>query len=232
MPRNDLEWGLREDRMIASPSLCCAAMYKLFARPGWGSTIAEAQLAWYGLPYEVEDVDDLFAAAAAREHLSAVNPVAQVPTLVLPNGEVMTESAAITLYLADVAQSAVLVPAAGEAERPKFLRWLVFLVANVYPTFTYIDDPTRFAPAAAADEFAANVGRYRESLWGMVESEAGEDWFLGRRFSALDIYLAVMTRWRPRRAWFAEHCAALHGIALRAEALPELAQVWRRNFPG
>jgi GST-like protein len=231
MPRNDLEWGLREDRMIASPSLCSDAMYKLFARPGWGSTLAEAQLAWYGLPFEVEDVDDLFASAAARERLSAVNPVAQVPTLVLPGGEVMTESAAITLHLADVAQSAALVPAPGEAERPKFLRWLVFVVANIYPTFTYIDDPARFAPPAGADEFAANVARYREALWAMVEDEAGEEWFLGRRFSALDIYLAVMTRWRPRRAWFAEHCPKLHAIVLRAEARPELAQVWRRNFP-
>src|SRR5580692_7701286 len=185
-----------EDRIIATRPLCCAAMY------------------------------NLFASAAARERLSAVNPVAQVPTLVLPGGEVMTESAAITLHLADVAQSAALVPAPGEAERPKFLRWLVFLVTNIYPTFTYIDDPTRFAPAAAADEFAANVARYRESLWAMVEDEAGEEWFLGRRFSALDIYLAVMTRWRPRRAWFAEHCPKLHAIALRAEARPELAQVW------
>lgn len=206
-------------------------MYKLFARPGWGSTIAEAQLAWYGLPFEVEDVDDLFASAAAREHLAAVNPVAQVPTLVLPNREIMTESAAITLHLADVAGSAALVPAPGEAERPKFLRWLVFLVANIYPTFTYIDDPTRFAPAEGAEKFAENVARYRESLWGMVESEAGAEWFLGRRFSALDLYLAVMTHWRPRRAWFAAHCPKLHAIALHAEARPELAQVWQRNFP-
>ena len=206
-------------------------MYKLFARPGWGSTLVEAQLAWYGLPFEVEDVDDLFASAAAREHLSAVNPVAQVPTLVLPDGEVMTESAAITLYLADVAKSAALVPAAGAAERPKFLRWLVFLVANIYPSFTYIDAPARFAPADAADKFAENVARYRESLWGMVAREAGAEWFLGSRFSALDIYLAVMTRWRPRRLWFAEHLPVLHGIAVRTETRPELAQVWRRNFP-
>jgi GST-like protein len=208
-----------------------AAMYKLFARPGWGSTLIEAQLAWYDLPVEIEDVDDLFASAAAREHLSAVNPVAQVPTLVLPGGKVMTESAAITLHLADIAGRAALVPSAGEPERAQFLRWLIFLVANIYPTFTYIDDPTRFAPAAMAEEFAANVAHYRESLWDMVEREAGGEWFLGRRFSALDIYLAVMTHWRPRRAWFAEHRPRLHAIALRAEARPELAQVWQRNFP-
>ncbi len=110
-------------------------MYKLFARAGWGSALVEAQLAWYGLPFTIEEVGDLFQSAEARERLAAVNPVAQVPTLVLPDGRIMTESAAITLYLADVAGKADLVPAASETTRPSFLRWLVFLVANVYPTF-------------------------------------------------------------------------------------------------
>ena len=205
-------------------------MYKLIARPGWGSVLVEAQLAWYRLPYAVEDVDDLFKSAAARTRLAPLNPLAQVPTLVLPDGSVMTESAAITLYLGETAGSAELVPAAGESERPRFLRWLIFLVANIYPTFTYADDPARFAPEAAAAEFAGNVGHYRERLWGIVEAAVGAEWFLGRRFSALDIYLAAMTRWQPRRAWFAEHHPHLYDIALRAEARPELAQVWQRNF--
>jgi GST-like protein len=52
-----------------------------------------------------------------------------------------------------------------------------------------------------------------------------------RPFSALDLYIAVMTRWRPRRAWFAAHAPKLHGIALAAERVPEIAGVWRRNFP-
>ena len=38
-----------------------------------------------------------------------------------------------------------------------------------------------------------------------------------------------MTRWRPRRDWFADHCPALSGIAGRADALPDLDEVWRRN---
>jgi GST-like protein len=206
-------------------------MFRLFARPGWGSALVETQLAWYELPYAIDEVDDLFASAAARDRLAEVNPVAQVPTLVLPDGSVMTESAAITQYLADLTGSAALVPNAAEAERPKFLRWLIFLVANIYPTFTYADDPSRFAPAVAAEEFAANVARYREKLWGMVERKVGDEWFLGPRFSALDIYIAVMTCWQPRRPWFAENRPKLHAIALRTEARAELAQVWQRNFP-
>jgi GST-like protein len=206
-------------------------MFTLFARPGWGSVLVEAQLSWYGLPFAIEEVDDLFASSAARERLAAVNPVAQVPTLLLADGSVMTESAAITLHLADIAGSTALVPEAGEAVRPRFLRWLIFVVANIYPTFTYADDPTRFAPKDAAPEFRSNVDDYAARLWGIVEREAGSEWFLGTRFSALDIYIAAMTRWRPRRPWFAAHCPILHAIALRAEARPELARVWQRNFP-
>lgn len=207
-------------------------MHKLYARPGWGSAIVEAQLAWYGLGYEIEEVDDLFKSAEARAQLQPANPLAQVPTLILPDGQVMTESAAITLHLADVTGSRDLVPTPGETVRPAFLRWLVFLVANLYPTFTYVDDPARFvAEEPAQPGFVATVSAYRERLWRQVDGAAGEPWFLGDRFSALDIYLAVMTHWRPRRAWFKGACPRLSAVALRADSEPRLTAIWQRNWP-
>jgi GST-like protein len=207
-------------------------MYKLFARPGWGSVLVEAQLAWYDLPHQIEELDDLFVSAAARDTLRPVNPLAQVPTLVLPGGQVMTESAAITLHLADATGRSDLVPLAGETVRPAFLRWLIFTVANIYPTFTYADDPARFVPGEEGQKgFRANVDAYCQRLWHQVEAAAGAPWFFGERFTALDIYIAVMTHWRPRRGWFAQACPGLHAIALRVDAKPRLAAVWARNFP-
>jgi GST-like protein len=207
-------------------------MYKLYARPGWGSALVEAQLAWYGLPFEIEDVDDLFASAAARDKMQPVNKLAQVPTLILPDGRVMTESAAITLYLADITRSADLVPAPHEAARPEFLRWLVFFVANLYPTFTYADDPARFVPGAEAQAgFRANVDAYAQQLWRQIAENLGDPWFLGERFCALDIYVGVMTHWRPRRAWFAASCPKAHTLAQRVDAEPRLTTVWQRNWP-
>jgi GST-like protein len=207
-------------------------MYTLFGRPGWGSVLVEAQLAYYGLDFVIEEVDDLFTSTEARKRLSAINPVAQVPTLLLPDGAVMTESAAITLHLADEARSDLLVPAPGSVERPQFLRWLVFLVANIYPTFTFADDPSRFVELAAAQApFKTRVTNYEKQLWLMMGAAAAAPWFLGERFSALDIYIAAMTHWRPRRPWFAENTPALGAIAERCDARPELAPVWKRNFP-
>jgi GST-like protein len=205
-------------------------MYTLFGKPGWGSVLVEVQLAFYGLPYVVEDVGDLFTSAEARERMAKVNPLMQTPALVLPDGMVMTESAAITLLLADITGSTALVPGSGEPERARFLRWLVFMVANIYPTFTYADLPDRFVPAESAEAFRKSVDAYQQRLWRQIEDEAGGPWFLGERFSAMDIFIATMTRWRPRRAWFAENRKCLFGIATRADAHPKLTAVWARNF--
>ena len=203
---------------------------RLFGEPGWGSAIVEAQLDWYGLAYDFERVGDLFKSAESRQRLSAVNPLAQIPTLVLADGTVLTESAAITLHLAELTGSDSLVPSAGDAARVPFLRWLVFLVANVYPTYTYGDEPSRFVDGAeAAQSFRSHVDAYAKKLYSQLESAAGTPWFLGERFSALDIYICVMTRWRPKREWFATNTPNLAAIAARTEQVPQLVAWWGRN---
>ncbi len=206
--------------------------YKLWGRAGWGSAIVEAQLAWYGMPFTFEAVGDLFKEPDAKTRLEKANPLAQVPTLVMPDGSVMSESAAITLLLADITGKDSLVPGPRSPERAKFLRWLVFIVANIYPTFTYADDPARFVSVnAARDPFRAATDAYAQKLWHQIEANAGAPWFLGERFSALDIYANVMTRWRPKRGWFEAETPRLFAIARRADQVPELVPVWARNYP-
>lgn len=208
------------------------ADFILYGTPGWGSALVEAQLDFYCLPYRFETVGNLFTDAAARERLITANPLAQVPTLVLPDGQILTESAAITLWLAGNTGRDDLVPATGAPEQAAFLRWLVYLVTNIYPTFTYADDPARFVSTKAAQApFKAAIKAYRERLWSIVEGASGAPWFLGERFSALDLYVCVMHHWSPRGDWFAMHAPRLNAIALRAKALEPLRGVWSRNFP-
>jgi GST-like protein len=207
-------------------------MLTLHAHPGWGSAIVELQLAHYSMEFKLIDHGDMFASAEARAALAPLNPISQLPTVMLADGTVMTESAAITLLLADMAASDTLVPAPGDPTRAAFLRWLVFIVANIYPTFTYADDPSRFVkPEAARAGFRAEVDAHAQRLWAMVDHAAGDRWFLGERFSALDLYIGVMTRWRPRQDWFAANAKRLATIGDAARALPALLPVWERNFP-
>ena len=116
-------------------------MITLYENPGWGSAIVELQLALYGLPHALVTVGNIHQDPVARAALGRVNPLIQVPTLVLENGEVMTESAAITLLLADLAKSDLLVPKARSKHRAAFFRWLVFLVAVSYTHLTLPTTP-------------------------------------------------------------------------------------------
>lgn len=207
-------------------------MMTLYGHPGWGSTIIEAQLQFYGLEYTFADAGNVFMDQSARRKLMTLNGVAQVPTLVMTDGSVMTESAAITLYLADMAKKDDLVPGPDHAARAKFLRWLIFIVANIYPTFTYVDDPARFVTVTDAQEdFSNQVGAYRKRLWRMVESEAQQPYFLGARLSALDLYLAVMLNWRPRMEWFDLNTPQLAAIGRRVWADARFKDALLRNFP-
>src|ERR1700761_6467591 len=124
-------------------------MYTLFAAKGWGSVIAEVGFVYAGVPYRREEVDP--EGGPDFDRLKALNPLAQFPTVIMPDGQVLTESAAILLHLADHAPAeAGLAPGPLAANRPEFLRWLIFLVAAIYPTFTYGDYPPRYVEGEAA----------------------------------------------------------------------------------
>lgn len=205
---------------------------KLFGEPGWGSVLVEAQLVWYGIPYDYQRVGDLFSTKNARQELEAFNPLGQVPTLVLPDGSVMTESAAITLWLADRTGSFDLVPRPDEMERPKFLRWLLYITSNIYPTYTYADVPSRFVRDEGARQgFADAVHAYARKLYTILNTEAAGPWFLGTRLSALDIYVCTLTHWEPGRRWFDANAPKLAAIADGMKAQRRLSEVWARNFP-
>jgi GST-like protein len=204
--------------------------WQLYGVRGWGSALVEGSLAWTGVPFRFVDVDGFDREGPARERLLAVNPLARVPVLVAPDGQVITESAAIVLLLAEEHPDAGLAPPPGAPGRAEFLVRLIWFVSVLYPTFSYRDYPERWAPDAA-DQLARNVDAFRNTLWTQFEREVGEGPFvLGAAPSALDLYVAVFSHWRPRRAWIAQHCPKLHAIALGAETLPSIRDVMVRNF--
>ncbi|HEX9963490.1 MAG TPA: glutathione S-transferase family protein [Allosphingosinicella sp.] len=206
--------------------------WRLFGARGWGSTLAEGALAWVGEDFEFVDVAGFDSPGPKRDLLLAFNPLAKVPTLVAADGGVLTESAAIVLLLSEMKPEAGLAPTPSDPLRAAFLNRLAWFVSALYPTFTYRDYPERWAPDAPG-RLAERVDAFRQSLWLQFEAGVGDgEWVLGKVPTALDLYVTIFSHWRPRRPWLAEHCPKLHAIALRAERLPALAAVMKRNFPG
>ena len=206
-----------------------AAAPRLITAKGGGGLIIESAYAIVAAPLEVEDIawDDV---GPDSKRLAKSNPLGQVPTLLLADGSVMTESAAMLLQLSESAHGAKLAPPRGDPQRAQFLRWLAFLVAAVYPTFTYGDSPARWVGDDAGPKLRASTDAHREKLLRYLDAEvAGTPWFLGKRFSALDLYLPVLRLWRPGKKWWEENAPKLNAIAERCEALPPVARAFARN---
>jgi GST-like protein len=206
------------------------ATHRLLGCKGCGSAIVEAAFALARVPLAYEEVD-YGAGSPTRERLLEVNPLGQVPALVLPGGAVLTESLAIVHYLDDLAPAAGLVPGKKSPRRVDFLRWSTFLVAAIYPTFSYGDEPAKWVEdTQGAKQLRESTDRHRQAQWLRLEEVAGQPWFLGSTRTALDLYLAVMTRWRPGRKWFAANTPKLLAIAESTSAIPQVADVMKRNF--
>ncbi|NVJ97740.1 MAG: glutathione S-transferase family protein [Alphaproteobacteria bacterium] len=203
----------------------------LYGALGGGSAIVEALLTLAQIPYHTEFLE-WGEFDAPDSHYGKINPLREIPAIRLPDGSILTESAAICLWVGDTMKGFPLVPAQDDPMRPQFLRWLVWLVASIYPTFTYSDHPERFVSGEEAkNALFASVQMRREKLWRQMENSLPfGPYALGNQLTAIDIYLSVMTRWRPRRAWFKEHCPKLFQAASYVDDIPALAPIWRANF--
>jgi GST-like protein len=207
--------------------------YTVYGAAGSGSVPVEAALTLIGAPYRVVETVT-WEGDAERDRVAPVNPMQQIPALVTPAGETVTESAAILTWLAEQHPGAGLAPLPGEPRRAQFLRWMSFIPASIYSMYWVRDEPGRLAgddPAAQATIRERTADRIAH-CWSVMEQETSPaDFILGGRVSVLDLYVAVASRWTPRRRRFHAVAPRLGAVARRVDALPELADFWTARFP-
>lgn len=198
---------------------------------GCGSAVVEALLEWSGVPYRYREVEP-WKPGPQADALAALNPLAQVPTVRFPDGTVLTESAAIILALAEQHPAARMLPHAGDPARLVALRWILYFAGNLYPAISIGDFPERWIEDAAAQEALKQGANARlQYYWNVLEQNLKPAPYLaGHEMSALDIYAAMLSRWRPGRAWVDANCPKVAGAIALAERQPFVARVWERNF--
>jgi len=206
--------------------------YVLYGSKGWGSVIVEAALALMGVPYRQVDLP-YGKWPHEDEALSRLNPLKQVPALVLPSGELMTESAACLLWLAEQHPEAGLAPGVDDPRRAQFLRWTVYLPAQVYPMFWVRDIPSRLAEGKDAEQVILDRTAERiADCWRMMDEQIEPCRFLmGDELTTLDLQVAVMSRWTPRRKRFYEVAPKMAEVVKRVDADPRLAAFWAERMP-
>src|SRR5262249_58071938 len=124
----------------------------------------------------------------------------QLPALVLADGEVMTESAAILIHLADSHPASRLSPAVDDPRRPSFLRWMTFVSAQIYGLVWVRDDPRRLAADEAHKAvILERTAERRAYCWRTMDAQISPGrYLLGDDLSGLGLHFAVIVCWAPR----------------------------------
>ena len=208
-------------------------VYTIYGALGSGSVPVEATLTLLGQPHAVVEAPT-WEGEAQQAKVAGVNPLRQIPALVTPAGETITESAAILIWLADSHPEARLAPSLDSPLRAQFLRWMVFVPASIYSLFWVRDDPSRLAgpdPEVQARVKAATAERIAD-CWAMMESQITPGrYLLGDEMTVLDLYVAVVSRWGPRRRRFHDVAPRMGEVVRRVDADPRLAAFWAERFP-
>jgi glutathione S-transferase len=172
--------------------------YRLYARRNAGSLAPQILLEEIGAPYELIWVGKT---DADLEALRSVNPAGKIPSLVLPDGTAVAESAAILMHLTNAHPGAGLAPPAGSPAHARFLQWMVFLSANLYEAVLRYYYSERYSTSGAAAAPAikaqalADYGAHLERVHGELSP-----YVLGERLSAADPYLHMLAAWYPEDA--------------------------------
>jgi glutathione S-transferase len=170
-------------------------MYKLYGRQGSGSLAVQVALEEIGARYERIWVG---REASDVAKFRVVNPTGRVPALVLPDGTVMFESAAMLIHLALSHPQSALAPQAGTGRHAAFLQWMVFLSANVYEAALRMYYSDRYSTRGEADaEAIRKQGTDDFCTHLALVSQGLGPYVLGADYSIADAYLYMLASWYP-----------------------------------
>ena len=210
-------------------------MYTLYGKAGSGSAAVEVALVVAREPFRIVETAS-WAQNDAYADLLEVNPLGQVPTLVLDDGSALSESAAILIHLGAAHPDSRLLPEK-MSERAQVFRGLVFIAANCYSAISIIDYPERWCQDADGDEellerIRAGTRARLHRHWEMfADVFPARPYLNGNDLGALDLLAAVVSKWSGSRQHLEHHRPAFHEALMRIEGHPDVAPVFARNWP-
>ena len=119
-----------------------------------------------------------------------INPLGYVPLLELDDGTLLREGPAIVQYIADLAPTKNLAPAAGTLQRYRLQEWLTFIGTEIHKSFSPL-----FNPATPDDYKTISRDKLASRLEWVDGQLEGKQYLMGEHFSVADGYLFTVTNW-------------------------------------
>lgn len=202
---------------------------RFFDSKGSGGSCVRATLALIDAPVEIIEIENL-ERETQKDWFLAINPRGEVPTLVLDDGSVLTESAATLLCLANMHPEADISPALSSSAHFQMIRWLNFAAVNIYEAYLRRDFPELYTtgdPEPVREATRDHLDRHWEL---MNEISSTGPWFMGRQFSVLDIYLWMLVQWEGDDDHMRKHFPRIANIAQKVKMRPEIKPVHEYHF--
>ena len=174
-----------------------------------------------GQPYELKFVD-IMKGEQKNPDIVKLNPMGKLPVLV-DGDAVVTESAAIALYLADRYSLGNLAPKTDDPARATYLRWSFFAPSVI--------EPAAIAKGKGYEYKASQVGwgTYESTMATMESAIAGKDFLLGKKFSMADCVFGGAVRFMLRFKMI-EETPTLNAYAARLAERPAAKRADERNM--
>jgi glutathione S-transferase len=119
----------------------------------------------------------------------AINPMGKVPAI--KHGDTLvTEQAAIFMYLAELYPESKLSPAVGDPLRGQYLRWMVFYGSCFEPAV--VDRALKRDPAPRS---TSPYGDFDSVMSTLTQQLAKGPWLLGETFTAADVLWGTALGW-------------------------------------
>jgi GST-like protein len=208
-------------------------MYTLYGIEGSGSASVEIALLRCRVPFRIVRAAS-WEPGSDLDELAIVNPLKQIPTLRLPDGSVLSESAAILIHLGLDHPDAELLPN-DAALRAQAIRGLVYIAANCYAAISVIDYPERWTSdhsKAAREHVRAGARARLHANWQIFADQFAAYPFLGGDSpGALDYLAAVVSKWSGTRAYLKANRPEFFATLERIERHASVAPVFARHWP-
>ena len=209
-------------------------MYILYGGDLTRSTLVQWVLEEGRIPYEHRKIDLQTGENRAPEFL-AINPAGLVPVLITPEGETLTEVAALMLYLAGRHRLTELAPPPGDPDWGPFLSTVFHIASDIQAEMKRFHYPHRYSlrledNLGIQDQSKALV----LSRLGIMNTRLAKKgpYLLGSRFSLADFYLCFWIAYLDRNTacrQFPEFARLYELVRSRPSVTPYLEETERTS---
>jgi glutathione S-transferase len=169
---------------------------KLYYSPGACSLAPHIVMAEMNMAYEIEAVN-LKEKTCLTGDFKKINPKGVVPALKMDNGEILTEGAIISQYLADQKNDGMMLGKFGTTERYRTLEWMNFIATEIHKNFSPLFFTDKLMTDANTQMEVKNCFKsiLTKNLNYVSEQLNNNLYLMGTNFTIADAYMFTCLTW-------------------------------------